>query len=51
MSALHLFQKLGFRREALLREHALDQHGELRDLIVMSYFTRDFLDQHSHRED
>ena len=50
VSALHLFQKLGFQREALLSEHALDQHGELRDLIVMSYFTRDFLEQHGHRE-
>jgi RimJ/RimL family protein N-acetyltransferase len=45
-AAIHLFKKLGFRREALLREHVIDQHGQLRDLLVMSYFTRDFLEQH-----
>lgn len=44
VSALHLFSRVGFRREALLREHAMDQHGQLRDLIIMSYFTRDFLE-------
>jgi RimJ/RimL family protein N-acetyltransferase len=42
-SAIQLFTKLGFRREALLSEHVQDQHGELRDLVIMAYFTRDFL--------
>jgi L-amino acid N-acyltransferase YncA len=41
-SAIQLFTKLGFRREALLAEHVQDQHGELRDLVMMTYFTRDF---------
>jgi len=41
-SAIQLFTKLGFRREALLSEHVQDQHGELRDLVMMAYFTRDF---------
>jgi RimJ/RimL family protein N-acetyltransferase len=41
-SAIHLFTKLGFRREALLSEHVQDQHGALRDLVMMAYFTRDF---------
>jgi RimJ/RimL family protein N-acetyltransferase len=41
-SALQLFTKLGFRREAVLAEHVQDQHGELRDLVMMAYFTRDF---------
>jgi hypothetical protein len=27
--------------------HAQDQHGELRDLVIMSYFTGDFLTQTS----
>jgi RimJ/RimL family protein N-acetyltransferase len=40
--AIQLFTKLGFRREALLAEHVQDQHGELRDLMMMAYFTRDF---------
>ncbi len=42
-SAIRMFEKLGFCHEALLREHAKDQHGELRDLVIMAYFTRDFL--------
>jgi RimJ/RimL family protein N-acetyltransferase len=47
-AAIHLCAKLGFRHEALLSEHVQDQHGRLRDLIVMAYFTRDFLrDQRS----
>jgi RimJ/RimL family protein N-acetyltransferase len=41
-SAIHLFTKLGFRQEALLSEHVQDQHGALRDLVMMAYFTRDF---------
>lgn len=41
-SAEHLFKKLGFHHEAVLTEHVIDQHGQLRDLIIMAYFTRDF---------
>jgi L-amino acid N-acyltransferase YncA len=45
-SALHLFTRLGFQREAVLAEHVQDQHGRLRDLIIMAYYTRSFLDDH-----
>ncbi len=41
-SAIHLFQKLGFYQEAVLAEHVQDQYGNLRDLIIMAYFMRDF---------
>ncbi len=44
-SAKHLFEKLGFQHEAVLSEHVQDQHGQLRDLIIMAYFTRNFLKQ------
>ena len=49
-SALHLFKKLGFRHEAILTEHVQDQHGQLRDLVIMAYFIKDFLDQYDLRE-
>ena len=42
-SATGMFEKVGFRHEAILKDHAKDQHGELCDLVIMSYFTRDFL--------
>jgi RimJ/RimL family protein N-acetyltransferase len=44
--AIHLFKKIGFHHEAVLPEHVQDQHGRLRDLIIMAYFTRDFLGHH-----
>lgn len=45
-SAIHLCKKLGFRHEALLMEHVQDQHGQLRDLVIMAYFVKDFLVSH-----
>jgi L-amino acid N-acyltransferase YncA len=42
-SATQLFTRLGFQREAVLTEHVQDQHGRLRDLIIMAYYTRSFL--------
>lgn len=51
LSAVSMCKKLGFRHEAILQEHALDQHGDLRDLIIMAYFTRDFLAPHDRSED
>lgn len=45
-SAIHLFTKLGFRHEAILTEHVQDQHGQFRDLIIMAYFIRDFLEHY-----
>lgn len=44
--ALHLCKKLGFRHEAILTEHVQDQHGQLRDLVIMAYFIQDFLGRH-----
>lgn len=47
-SAIRLGTRLGFQREAVLAEHVQDQHGRLRDLIIMTYFTRTFLrDRHT----
>lgn len=48
--ALHLFERLGFCHEAVLKEHVQDQHGQLRDLIIMAYFIRDFLGRDDLRE-
>lgn len=45
-AAVSLFQKLGFQHEALLKEHVLDQHGQLHDLIMMTYFIDNFLTQY-----
>lgn len=42
-SAMQLFTKLGFQHEAVLSEHVQDQHGTLRDLIIMAYYTKNFL--------
>ena len=42
-SAARMFERVGFCHEAVLKDHAKDQHGELCDLVIMSYFTRDFL--------
>ena len=49
--ALHLFERLGFCHEAVLKEHVQDQHGQLRDLIIMAYFIQDFLGRDDLRED
>lgn len=43
-TAIHLFKKLGFHHEAVLPEHVQDQHGRLRDLIIMAHYTRDASD-------
>ena len=48
--ALHLFERLGFCHEAVLKEHVQDQHGQLRDLIIMAYFIQDFLGRDDLRE-
>jgi RimJ/RimL family protein N-acetyltransferase len=45
-AAVALFQKLGFQHEALLKEHVIDQRGQLRDLIIMAYFIENFLTQY-----
>ena len=48
--ALHLCERLGFCHEAILKEHVQDQHGQLRDLIIMAYFIQDFLGRDDLRE-
>ena len=50
-AAIHLFKKLGFRYEAILTEHVQDQHGQLRDLVIMAYFLQDLLGPYGLRED
>jgi RimJ/RimL family protein N-acetyltransferase len=37
-AAIGLFSRLGFQREAVLKNHVQDQHGQLRDLVMMTYF-------------
>ena len=37
--ALKLFQRLGFAREAVLRDHSLDANGLPHDLLVLSFHT------------
>jgi L-amino acid N-acyltransferase YncA len=37
--AQRLFQRLGFREEAVLKDHALDGSGTLRDLLVLTFHT------------
>jgi len=50
-AALHFCERLGFRHEAILKEHVQDQHGQLRDLIIMAYFIQDFLGRRDLEED
>jgi L-amino acid N-acyltransferase YncA len=38
---LAMFSTLGFRPEALLRDHVRDEQGVTRDLIVMAHFAED----------
>lgn len=49
-AAIHMCKKLGFRHEAILTEHVQDQHGQLRDLVIMGYFINDFLGRYDLRE-
>jgi L-amino acid N-acyltransferase YncA len=37
-AAIGLFSRLGFQHEATLKHHVQDQHGQLRDLVIMTYF-------------
>ena len=38
LGAIALFRRLGFEREALLRDHVMDLQGQTHDLVVMSLF-------------
>ncbi|NLF71311.1 MAG: GNAT family N-acetyltransferase [Candidatus Anammoximicrobium sp.] len=42
--ALRLFERLGFEHEAVLRDHAQDGNGLTHDLVVLSFHTRQHLD-------
>lgn len=42
-SAIHVFERLGFRAEALLRDHVKDRHGRKHDLLVMAHSVEDFM--------
>jgi RimJ/RimL family protein N-acetyltransferase len=44
-AAIHMCEQLGFRQEAILSDHVQDQHGQLRDLVIMAFFIRDLFDQ------
>ena len=46
-SATGMFEKVGFRHEAILKDHAKDQHGELCDLVIMSLLHPGFPDPSS----
>jgi ribosomal protein S18 acetylase RimI-like enzyme len=39
-AAVELFQELGFEAEALLREQVRTRDGQIRDLMVLSYFVQ-----------
>jgi len=43
--AIATFEELGFRAEALLRDHVKDRHGEKHDLLVYSHDVRAFQSQ------
>src|SRR5207248_3373921 len=43
--AVATFEELGFRPEALLRDHVKDRHGEKHDLLVYSHDVRNFESQ------
>jgi len=42
-SAIRVFERLGFRAEALLRDHVKDRHGRRHDLLVMAHAVQDFM--------
>jgi ribosomal protein S18 acetylase RimI-like enzyme len=46
-AAVELFQELGFEAEALLREHVRTQDGQIRDLMILSYFVQQRLQEMS----
>ena len=44
-AAIQMCSRLGFKQEAILTDHVQDQHGEIRDLVIMAYFIRDMFGQ------
>lgn len=45
LAAIHMCQQLGFQQEAILANHVQDQHGEIRDLVIMAYFIQNLFGQ------
>jgi L-amino acid N-acyltransferase YncA len=43
--AIATFEELGFKAEALLRDHVKDRHGEKHDLLVYAHDVREFQSQ------
>lgn len=42
-SPVRVFERLGFRPEALLRDHVKDRHGRRHDLLLMAHAVQDFM--------
>ena len=48
-AAISVFESMGFRAEALLRDHVCDQSGKRHDLVILSHNVAEFqakLDQY-----
>ncbi len=45
--AVSIFEELGFRGEALLKDHVMDRHGETHDIVVLSCDMERISAQHS----
>lgn len=43
--AQRLFKRLGFEEEAVLHDHAMDEHGITHDLLVLAFHTRKHQEQ------
>ncbi len=55
-SAMAAFERMGFRKEAILKKHVTDLRGRRRDLIIMTldvedfwYLMEDFVERHEFR--
>ena len=55
-SAIAAFERMGFRKEAILKKHVTDLRGRRRDLIIMTldvedfwYLMEDFVERHEFR--
>jgi RimJ/RimL family protein N-acetyltransferase len=44
-SAINVFEEMGFRAEALLKDHVLDQAGEKHDIVILSHDVEGFQSQ------
>ncbi|HOE10642.1 MAG TPA: GNAT family N-acetyltransferase [bacterium] len=44
-AALHIFEKMGFEREALLKNHVIDREHEKRNLVILSAYLSSLWEQ------